>query len=504
MSEKMHRAIDTAVMNNTSLRETARPLGMTGPERLDYIKDPEVERVAVDIASAPAVADLLAKPDMFNRLNSLRPAELSALVEDSESSGMISTDPFESYVQRNLACTVDSSGRAIGTLGKSAERTVKSMAEMPGMDFDHVSDQLHDKFTPTEILTRANTVNDRVNRAMQMVTNNTELFATPFADMDSSQQNKVMEMISNANLAPNQVKDMHEAAKRLESSSEGAEKAQLKIDQLNAQIEDANRRGDVSLETSLTSKRDGLEERKANMGDRQLNTLREKLIAQEIKLLTRDVDEIPINHDQLSEPLNPDGSWNNRNDQARQAAKNLFDFMSNPYGSSEEETQNTPEGRERFSERTKRAIKVMLGAGALALGVYIGNKTGVQIQSPKGITEQFQAGGQGFSLLGRVSARLENAFQSFTGIGGDFSWSEAFRALNPSGKGGGSYAREVWENSTPGARRAWGNGFTDMVHYAKDHPETWRADLRSASLAEKVKSGKDAALALARVAMNTR
>ena len=112
MSEKMHRAIDTAVMNNTSLREAARPLGMTGPERSDYIKDPEVERVAVDIASAPAVADLLAKPDMFNRLNSLSPAELSALVEDSESSGMISTDPFESYVQRNLACTVDSSGRA--------------------------------------------------------------------------------------------------------------------------------------------------------------------------------------------------------------------------------------------------------------------------------------------------------------------------------------------------------------------------------------------------------
>jgi transposase-like protein len=34
MSEKMHRAIDTAVMNNTSLREAARPLGMTGPERL--------------------------------------------------------------------------------------------------------------------------------------------------------------------------------------------------------------------------------------------------------------------------------------------------------------------------------------------------------------------------------------------------------------------------------------------------------------------------------------
>lgn len=505
MSEKMHRAIDTAVMNNTSLRETARLLGMTGPERLDYIKDSEVERVAVDIASAPAVADLLAKPDMFNRLNSLSPAELSALVEDSKSSGMISTDPFESYVQRNLACTVDSSGRAIGTLGESAERTVKSMAEMPGMDFDHVADQLHDKFTPTEILTRANTVNDRVNRAMQMVTNNTELFATPFADMDSSQQNKVMKMISNANLAPNQVKDMYEAAKRLESSSEGAEKAQLKIDQLNAQIEDANRRGDVSLETSLTSKRDGLEERKANMGDRQLNTLREKLIAQEIKLLTRDVDEIPINHDQLSEldalstePLNPDGSWNNRNDQARQAAKNLFDFMSNPYGSNEEETQNTPESEERFSEKTRRAIKVMLGAGALALGVYIGNKTGVQIQSPKGITEQFQAGGQGFSLLGRVSARLENAFQSFTGIGGDFSWSEAFRALNPSGKGGGSYAREVWENSTPGARRAWGDGFTDMVHYAKEHPKTWKPDLDALGLAERIKDAKVASAERAR------
>ena len=473
MSEKMGRAVDTAVTNNQSLRESAKSLGLSGPERSEFIKDPEIESAAIDITSAPAVADLLANPDMFSRLNALSAGEVSTLVSNSESSNAISTDPFEAYVQRNLASTVDSEGNAIGVLGKSAERTVKSMADMPGLDFDTVADQLRDKFTATEVLDRANKVNDKVNRAMQMVINNTELFATPYADMDSDQREKVESLIDNAGLTPNQVNDMHRAAVRLESGSDTIRKMSGKVAELDQSIEDAERRKDASLVAELNRQKSSLEERMSNLDDRHLNILRERLTASEIALLSHDADEIPLNHNQLAELVGD--NWDPNDPNAQQAAKNMFDFMSNPYGGTEDGTEDLddPEdGTERKKGRSKLILGAVLGAGGLLVGAviggYIGNKTGVQINSPRGISEQLQAGGGSFSVLGRISARLEHFLQSATGIGGEWSPSEALRALNPFGTGGKAYQNETFENSTRAASELWSKGAQKLHDYREN------------------------------------
>lgn len=505
MPEKMSRAVDTAVTNNQSLRESARPLGLSGPERSEFIKDPEIESAAIDITSAPAVADLLANPDMFSRLNALSAGEVSTLVSNSESSNAISTDPFEAYVQRNLASTVDSKGNAIGVLGKSAERTVKSIADMPGLDFDTVAGQLHDKFTATEVLDRANKVNDKVNRAMQMVINNTELFATPYADMDSGQRKKVESLINNAGLTPNQVNDMHRAAVRLESGSDTIRKMSGKVAELDQSIKDAERRKDTSLVAELNRQKSSLEERMSNLDDRHLNVLRERLTASEIALLSHDADQIPLNHNQLAElgDNNSNSNWDPNDPNAQQAAKNMFDFMSNPYGGTEDDTKNGESGQNQRGVMRRR-MGVVLGAGGLlvgaAVGLYIGNKTGVQINSPRALTEQLQAGGDGFSFLGRVSARVENALRSMTGAGTEWSPSEALKSLNPFSNGGNSYAREIFENTTDSAKHSWGEGLKALTDYAARHPRSWRVDIDAAALTERVKSGKYAAVQLGKMA----
>lgn len=121
--------------------------------------------------------------------------------------------------------------------------------------------------------------------------------------------------------------------------------------------------------------------------------------------------------------------------------------------------------------RMRRWLGAAIGAGGLlvgaAVGLYIGNKTGVHITSPRGISEQLEAGGHGFSALGRASARVENFMRSMTGVGAEWSPSEAIRSLNPFGGGGKSYMREVFENSTPGAKGEWGRRFTSMMEYVR-------------------------------------